>query len=96
MNTKHLIVACACIAIASCFASEEDRKATLQSAERVNFAIARGKVMRDLRSPSDSGRNIYFPPIHLSQRTAQDAGARQVWAPFGISKPDTVAPKIPR
>ena len=50
-------------------------------------------VVRDLRSPADTGRLIYDPPVHLSERTAAAAGARQMWAPFGIATPDTVAPR---
>ena len=93
MKTRHMIIASMCIAAVACHASEADRTEMLRSSERVNYAIARGTVASDLRSPPDSGRNIYFPPAHLSQRTAGNAGAQQVWAPFGISQPDTVARK---
>src|SRR5687768_1063490 len=77
---------------AACHASEDERRTVLESAEHVNYDIARGAVARDLRSPIDSGRLIYHQPTHLSRPSAGGAGARQVWAPFGVARPDTVAP----
>ncbi len=70
---------------------DEQRRSLLESAQRTNIAIANGAVVRDTRSPADSGRVIYTTPTHLSQQTAGPAGAQQVWAPFGIATPDTVA-----
>ncbi|HEX6063790.1 MAG TPA: hypothetical protein VFZ04_06185 [Longimicrobiales bacterium] len=78
---------------ASCSMEEEERISLLESAGRTNYAIARGTVVRDMRAPSDTGRLIYEPPVHLSIRTAPAAGAAQMWAPFGIATPDTVPPR---
>ncbi|MHB1168423.1 MAG: hypothetical protein ACYC28_03980 [Longimicrobiales bacterium] len=71
----------------SCARSTEERRALFEEAERVNAEIFRGAVVRDLRSPPDSGRLIYDDPVSLRARDAQ--GAAQVWAPFGIAQPDT-------
>lgn len=90
--TKRLIVV-ACMGMASCYASEDDRRSTFDAAARVNYAVARGAVVRDMRSPQDSSRIIYNPPTHLSRAPAGEAGAREVWAPFGIATPDTIARK---
>ncbi len=76
--------------IASCSMQEEERAKLLETAGRTNFAIGRGDVVRDMRAPSDTGRLIYNSPVNLSRHTAPAAGARQVWAPFGIATPDTV------
>jgi hypothetical protein len=80
-----------CAALAACAMDDDERTTLLESAGRTNYAIGRGTVVRDLRSPSDTGRLIYQPPTNLSRRTAPPAGARQVWAPFGIATPDTTA-----
>ena len=81
----------AAVALSSCHMSEDDRQSVLESTQRTNVAIATSAAVRDMRSPSDTGRLIYDPPINLRERTAANAGARQVWAPFGIATPDTVA-----
>lgn len=81
------------VLLAGCRMDHEERQTVLEAAQHTHFAIARGAVVRDLRSPSDTGRLIYSEPIHLSQRTAHAAGARQMWAPFGIARPDTVPPR---
>ena len=91
MNATRLIILLACIGVAGCRADEDERRSVLESAERVNYGIARGTVVRDMRAPADTGRIIYEPPTHLSRPTATSAGARQVWAPFGVATPDTVA-----
>jgi hypothetical protein len=70
---------------------DDQRKSVLESAGRTNYAVGRGTVVRDLRSPSDTGRLIYQPPTNLSRRSAPAAGAPQVWAPFGIATPDTTS-----
>jgi hypothetical protein len=93
MRMNRLVISIALAGIAAgCRASEEERRTVLESAEHVNYDIARGAVARDLRSPVDSGRLIYHEPTHLSRPSAAGAGARQVWAPFGIARPDTLAP----
>lgn len=95
MNRLFVVLALAGIST-GCQASEEERRSLLESAERPNYDVARGTVTQDLRSPVDSGRLIYHAPTHLAQPSAGAAGARQVWAPFGIAKPDTVAPTSTR
>ena len=96
MKPLSVVIVLAGVAASGCRASDEQRRTVLESAERTNAAIVRGTVVRDLRSPSDTGRVIYEPPTDLSHRTAPAAGARQVWAPFGIAQPDTVAHQAPR
>ena len=88
---RHCVLAVACALITSCHSNEDERRSLLESAERTNYGIARGTAVRDLRSPSDTGRLIYEPPTPLALRHATPAGARQVWAPFGIATPDTLA-----
>ena len=74
----------------ACSREDTERRALLEEAERVNADIVLGTTIRDLRAPSDTGRLVYDSPVSLRQRPAQAAGARQVWAPFGIAQPDTV------
>lgn len=93
---RRCVLAVACALLAGCRSSEDDRKSLLESAERTNYGIARGTAVRDLRAPSDTGRLIYEPPASLAQQHAIPAGARQVWAPFGIARPDTIAPTTTR
>ena len=79
------------LAAVSCQASDDDRRAIEQESQRVNIAVARDSVVRDLRSPSDTaGRLIYQPPTNLAKQHAPSAGAARVWAPFGIATPDTL------
>ena len=96
MKAWHIAIVLAGVAASACRASDEQRRTVLESAERTNAAIVRGSVVRDMRAPPDTGRVIYEPPVDLSHRTAPAAGARQVWAPFGIAQPDTVAHRPPR
>jgi hypothetical protein len=84
------------VALASCTMNEDERENVLESAGRTNYEIGRGTVVRDLRSPSDTGRLIYEPPVNLSQRSGAAAGAVKVWAPFGIATPDTTPPDATR
>ena len=93
MNVRFGI-ALICAGLGACSMNEEERDRLLESAERTNYAIGRGTVVRDLRSPSDTGRLVYERPVDLSQRSDTTAGPRQVWAPFGIATPDTVAAKV--
>lgn len=79
------------VVLGACSMSEDEREAELRSVQRINVGLARGQAVSDLRAPSDSGRLIYSKPTHLSRETARNAGADQVWAPFGIATPDTVA-----
>ena len=92
MTCRRCVLALACALLAGCRSSEDDRKSLLESAERTNYGIARATAVRDLRSPPDTGRLIYEPPTPLAQRHPEPAGARQVWAPFGIARPDTLSP----
>lgn len=87
---SFMLLICPTVALAACQRSEEQRKSVLESAERTNHAIIGTAALRDLRAPSDTGRLVYDPPVSLNQRTAYGAGARQMWAPFGIATPDTV------
>ena len=96
MRSMPLVIAAVSMAAIGCRASDEHRREVLQAAEIHNNAIVRTTVVNDLRAPADSGRLIYDAPVHLSHRIAPAAGARQVWAPFGISQPDTVAQKTVR
>jgi hypothetical protein len=90
MRTALLLLAA--LALGSCRMGEDDRRTLLESSGRTSYEVARGTVVRDMRSPSDTGRLIYQQPVFLGQRTAHAAGAEQVWAPFGIATPDTVPP----
>ena len=94
--SRRSVLVVACALLAGCRSSEDDRKALLETAERTNYGIARETAVRDLRAPSDTGRLIYEPPTPLAQKHAIPAGARQVWAPFGIARPDTIAPTSSR
>lgn len=92
MKRAHFpLVLLAALACTACHMDDDERRSVLESAGRTNYAIGRGTVVRDLRSPSDTGRLIYATPTSLAERPAAAAGARQVWAPFGISEPDTTA-----
>jgi hypothetical protein len=93
---RPCVLAFFCALLAGCRSNEDDRRSLLETAERTNYGIARGTAVRDLRSPSDTGRLIYEPPTPLAQRHAEPSGAPQVWAPFGIAKPDTVPPTTTR
>lgn len=75
----------------SCARDDDDRRALLEQAERVNAEIFEGAVVRDLRAPSDTGRLVYDSAVSLREHRALPAGAAQVWAPFGIAEPDSVA-----
>jgi hypothetical protein len=79
----------AVVMVSSCTRDDSQRRALLADAQRTNVEIARGAVVRDLRAPSDTGRLIYDSAVSLRERPARAAGARQVWAPFGIAQPDT-------
>lgn len=75
--------------VVACHASPEQRERVLAEAAQVDQAIARGAVVRDLRSPTDSTGVIYTPPPSLALRPPA-AGAPAVTAPFGIPAPDTL------
>jgi hypothetical protein len=90
MTVNRSILAFACVCIASCTAQEDDRRSMLEANGRLNYAIAGRAGIGDLRGQRDSGSVIYHQPVDLSRRSASDAGAQQVWAPFGIAKPDTL------
>lgn len=90
MSMRTTWCAIGVVLAASCTRDEDDRRALLEEAQRTNSEIARGAVVRDLRAPSDTGRLTYDSPVSLRQPPAHEAGARQVWAPFGIASPDTL------
>jgi hypothetical protein len=75
--------------VTACSMDDEDRREMLKSSEHSNYQIVRGTVVRDLAAPTDTGRLIYDPPQSLSERAAPAIGNEQVWAPFGISQPDS-------
>lgn len=91
MNARFLLSAATGLVVltASCARDDSDRRALLEEAQRTNAEIGRGPVVRDMRAPSDTGRLIYDSAVNLRVRPADAAGARQVWAPFGIAQPDT-------
>jgi hypothetical protein len=89
VRTTRCALAGIVVLMASCSRDDSGRRALLEEAQRTNVEIARGAVVRDLRAPSDTGRLVYDSAVSLRERPAQAAGARQVWAPFGIARPDT-------
>jgi hypothetical protein len=89
MRRSVLLLGVATLLAGACRMSDEDRAQLFQSGEHTNFAVASDSAVRDLRATSDSGRLIYDPVMNLSARTTAAAGAQQVWAPFGIARPDT-------
>ncbi len=93
---SRALVLLALLAASACARDADERRAVLEEAQRANTALAQGDVVRDLRAPSDTGRLVYDTAVSLRERPARAAGARQVWAPFGIARPDTVAPATPR
>lgn len=93
---RRTLVVLVLLVAAACTRDDEDRRAVLEDAQRVNTALTQGDVVRDMRAPSDTGRLVYDSAVSLRERPAQAAGARQVWAPFGIAQPDTVAPGTAR
>jgi hypothetical protein len=92
---NRAILAFACMSIASCTTNEDERRSMLESNGRVNYEVAGRPIVRDLRAAGDSDRVIYRSPVRLMRPSASDSGARQVWAPFGIGKPDTVSQQPP-
>lgn len=76
--------------LAACRESPQQRERVLAEAARVDQAIASEPVVRDLRTPSDTGWVIYTPPPSLALPTATATGTPPVTAPFGIAVPDTL------
>lgn len=93
---RRILVVLVLLLTAACTRDDDERRAVLEDAQRVNTALTQGDVVRDMRAPSDTGRLVYDSAVSLRERPAQAAGARQVWAPFGISQPDTVPPGATR
>jgi len=91
MRLQRLFLLAALPLAWSCARDEDERRALFEQAERVNTAIFEGAVVRDLRAPTDTGRLVYDTAVSLRLQQALPAGAAQVWAPFGIAQPDTVA-----
>jgi hypothetical protein len=87
LTLLHLL-GCALV-VTACSMDDEDRRELLKATEHTNYQIVQGTVIRDLAAPTDTGRLIYDPPQSLSERAAPAIGNEQVWAPFGISQPDS-------
>ena len=84
------------LTVVGCSMDEEQRQDVLVSARQSQRAALSSQTVRELQAPAEPGRVIYAPPVSLSAPSAQAAGAAQVWAPFGISRPDSTRMRTER
>ncbi len=74
---------------AACEQSHADRQRTLERLGDADRQIAGGAVVRDLRSPWDTGGIIYSAPTNLALSPAAATGVPTASSTNGIAVPDT-------
>jgi hypothetical protein len=89
MHARNAIAVALTLLASGCRMDAEERRNVLQQARAVDQRVSSTEVVQQLRTPTNSERLIYAPPTNLSEQSAAATGAAQVWAPFGIARPDS-------
>ena len=77
----------------ACAQDRAQRQRTLETVGNVDRQIAAAAVVREMRSPWDTGGVIYSAPTSLAQAPAAGAGAQATDSTSGIGSPDTARPR---
>ena len=91
MRAVALLVTCGAAGLPgmACEQDRAQRQRTLETVGNVDRQIAAGAVVREMRSPWDTGGVISSAPTNLGQAPAAAAGAQATDPTSGIGLPDT-------